>query len=550
MQTSDENIYAVGDATEVFDPIFNTRRLVPLAGPANKAARIAADNIAGNNCSHFPGAVGTAIAKVFDLSVGVTGFAKKHLQKKGIESQSIIFHTGSHAGYYPGAKPMSVKLNFCAKTGKVYGAQVVGYDGVDKAIDVFAAACQFGLSVHDLKNLEHAYAPPYSSARSPVNLAGYIAENVMRGIIKVVCWEDVQKRGDDVVVLDVRTDAEVQLGKIEGAYHIPLHELRRRYTELPAGKKIYVYCAVGLRAYVACRILMQKGYGALSIAGGYKTWENATMKQSNEDIYEKYRITKGDDLLFMNAPSRTTTIAADIKEVDACGMQCPGPIMKLNENITLLEEGKQLRVRASDPGFANDVKAWSRVTGNTILSLDQSADGIVAVIRKSAPQQAETAARSGGHDKTIIVFDDDFDRALASFVIANGALSMGRKVTMFFTFWGLNILKKKNHPQVKKDFISRMFDMMLPKSVDHLKMSKLNMFGMGPWMMKGIMKRKHIDSLNTLMEKALAGGAKIIACQMSMDVMGIKREELIDGIEIGGVTYIEASETANLNLFV
>jgi peroxiredoxin family protein/TusA-related sulfurtransferase len=224
--------------------------------------------------------------------------------------------------------------------------------------------------------------------------------------------------------------------------------------------------------------------------------------------------------------------------------------MKLNDGMAKAAPGDTARVTASDPGFAHDVQSWCRVTGNELLDLKQDADGIVATIRKGGATTT-VEGKTTSTNKTIIVFSDDFDRALAAFVIANGALAMGRKVTMFFTFWGLNILKKPKRPPVEKDPVSRLFALLLPSSVGQLKLSKLNMLGIGPIFMRWIMRRKNIDSPEEMVRKALAGGAEIIACQMSMDIMGIKREELIDGITYGGVaSYIEAAEKAGMNLFV
>jgi NADPH-dependent 2,4-dienoyl-CoA reductase/sulfur reductase-like enzyme/peroxiredoxin family protein/rhodanese-related sulfurtransferase/TusA-related sulfurtransferase len=550
LQTSDKDIYAVGDAVETVDPILKISRLMPLAGPANKQGRIVADNIAGGNTEAYAGTVGTAVAKIFDLAVGVTGYSARLLTAKNIEFASAIVHVGSHAGYYPGAMPLSLKINFSKKDGKVFGAQAVGYKGVDKAIEVLSLMCQFGLPVSALKNMDQAYAPPFSSAKSPVNMIGFVAENILTGKMKTAKWQEVMERNTaDTFVLDVRTKDEYALGKISGAYNIPIDELRSRISEVPKDKKIFVYCAVGLRAYVGTRILMQNGYPQVfNLMGGYKTWEYVSMKQSNDISNEGYRIGKNDDMAFSPAAASSKPSI----EIDACGMQCPGPIIKLKESMSSAAEGTIATVRATDPGFANDVKSWCRVTGNHLLDVRQDSQGIVAKIQKGTQGAIEESVQAtAATDKTIVVFSDSMDRALAAFVIANGALSMGRKVTLFFTFWGLNLLKKQQYPPVRKDIISRMFAFMLPKGVEQLGLSKLNMFGMGPLLMKHIMKKKNIDSLQMLMDKALQNGVEIIACQMSMDVMGIRREELIDGIRIGGVaSYIEASESSNMNLFI
>jgi peroxiredoxin family protein/rhodanese-related sulfurtransferase/TusA-related sulfurtransferase len=405
------------------------------------------------------------------------------------------------------------------------------------------------MTVYDLAEMDQAYAPPYSSAKSPVNMSGFVAENLLQGVVKVVTWRDVQNAGSDVFILDVRTPEEAAVGKVPDSHLIPIDDLRSRLNEVPKNKKIYVYCAVGLRAYIGCRILMQNGYQEVyNLTGGFKTYEMVTEKQSNEDIYGTYHIQKNDDIYSRNGGAPA---GKEVIELNACGLQCPGPIMKLNDTMKTLQPGARVKVFASDPGFINDVKSWCTVTGNKLLEISSEPGQLYAFIEKGRGEAQRAPQPQTGMGKTIVVFDDDFDRALATFVIANGELSMGRKVTMFFTFWGLNILKKKNHPPVKKDFISKMFSFMLPSGPGSLGLSKLNMFGFGPRLMRHIMKKKNIDSLETLMQHALKGGAEIIACQMSMDVMGIKKEELIDGIRIGGVaTYIEATESATTNLFI
>ena len=557
LQTSDPDIYAVGDAVETTDPIFKSRRLIPLAGPANKQARIAADNIILGNTEKYRGSVGTAIAKVFDMTVGIMGFSERFLCQNKINFSSAIIHSVSHAGYYPGALPMTLKIHFSRPDGKLLGAQAVGHSGVDKAIEVCSLACQNGLTVDALKDMDQAYAPPYSSVRSPVNMIGSVADDILKNVIHFVSWHDVQTMYDNVFLLDVRNPEEVTLGKIAGAHNIPLHELRGRLHEVPHDKKIYVYCAVGLRAYNAARILMQNGYKEVfNVAGGYKTWETATMKQSNEDIFEHYRVNKDDDLRNRDkesAPGQTASPERrSYREIDARGLQCPGPVMRLSEQMAGAMAGENVRVLATDSGFASDIRAWCNVTGNRLVEVHQGRDETTAIIQKaSALVETTKDQASVAKEKTIVVFNDDFDRAFAAFVIANGAMAMGKKVTMFFTFWGLNILKKKISPPVKKDMISRIFSMMLPRGAGELKLSKMNMMGIGPVLMHRIMKKKNIESLDILVAKAIQGGAVIIACQMSMDVMGIKREELMDGIQVGGVsTYIEATDSANTNLFI
>ncbi|MCS7298651.1 MAG: CoA-disulfide reductase [Spirochaetia bacterium] len=551
LQTSDPDIYAIGDAIEVYHPVIKKKIGIPLAWPANLQGRIVADNIVFGNVRRYKGSIGTAIAKVFDITVAVTGATEKLLKREGIPYKYVIIHPSSHAGYYPGALPMSLKLIFSPEDGRILGAQAVGYDGVDKRIDVLSTAIQAGLTVYDLIDLDHAYAPPYSSAKDPVNIAGYVAENVLSGKQKIITWDEfLNSDKSSIFVLDVRTKDEYDLGHIEGSVNIPVDELRNNLDKLPRDKKIIVYCGVGLRAYVACRILYQNGFEEVyNLTGGYKTYEVVTQKQGNEDIYTGYRVDLSD--LVTQEPLKETKEGV-VVEVDACGLQCPGPILKLKQSMDSLQRGAKVVVKATDPGFANDVKAWTDVTGNKLLSLKQDKGIIEAVIEKSSQETLSTSnVISTNNSATIIVFDDDLDKLIASFVIANGALSAGKKVSMFFTFWGLNALKKNSKVKVKKDLISKMFGMMLPKGTENLKLSKMNMFGIGPKMIRWLMKKKNISTLEELIQNAMRSGVEIVACQMSMDVMGIRREELIDGIKIGGVaTYIANASNSNINLFI
>jgi NADPH-dependent 2,4-dienoyl-CoA reductase/sulfur reductase-like enzyme/peroxiredoxin family protein/rhodanese-related sulfurtransferase/TusA-related sulfurtransferase len=551
MNTSDPDIYALGDAVEVVNPVIGKKVLIPLAGPANKQGRIVADNIVSGNASKYEGTLGTAIAKVFDLTVASTGASEKLLRKENIPYTASITHSSSHAGYYPGAIPMSVKILFSPTDGKILGAQIVGYEGVDKRIDVISTLMTCGKTVYDMESVEHSYAPPYSSAKDPANIAGFVAENILKGKVRIIQWYDLKRRDiAKTVLLDVRTVEEFKLGTIEDAVNIPVDNLRSRLNEIPRDKTLIVFCGVGLRAYVAVRILLQNGFkDVYNLSGGYKTYEHVVAKQSNEDIYHGDVIGKNDDIYQTDIEKKFDT-GRTVFESDATGLQCPGPIMKLKNEMEKLNPGDRLKIKASDPGFFTDVKSWCNVTGNLLVSLGDERGTITALIEKSA---AMPPVQKGapGINKTIVVFSDDFDRALASFVIANGALSMGRRVTVFFTFWGLNIIKKKKHPKVKKDFMGFMFGRMTAKNSEKLGLSKMNLGGMGPAMMRMRMKSKKIESLESMIESALKSGIDMIACQMSMDVMGVKKEELIDGVRIGGVaTYLEEAEHSNLNLFI
>lgn len=278
MRTSDPDIFAVGDAVEVTEFVGGGSALIPLAGPANRQGRIAADNIF-DRPSVYRHTQGTAICKLFDLAIGMTGMSEKALSRAGMNFEKIYIHAASHAGYYPGAAPINLKLLFDPESGRVLGAQAVGSDGVDKRIDVLAVAVRAGLSVQQLQDLELSYAPPFGSAKDPVNYAGFVASNVLAGDVKLCHTPDMLAPGDNQLLLDVRTDGEVAAGTIAGSVHIPLDDLRDRLGELPSDKELLVFCAAGLRGYLACRILSQNDLACRNLTGGYKTFKDATDAQ-------------------------------------------------------------------------------------------------------------------------------------------------------------------------------------------------------------------------------------------------------------------------------
>lgn len=298
MQTSDPDIYAVGDAICFESPITGKQTITYLAGPANKQGRICADNLVNGNSKKYEGAIGTAIAKVFDITVASTGVSEKLLKAEGIPYIASITHSASHAGYYPNAMPMSVKILFSPDNGRLLGAQIIGYAGVDKRIDLMATIIKHKETIYDLQTIEHAYAPPFSSAKDPVNIAGFVAENIITGVVRIMHWSDLNDLDyTKTILLDVRTPIEFQMGNIKHSVNIPVDELRARLKELPKDRKIVIYCAAGQRAYVAARILMQEGYpDVYNLSGGYMTYEHTAKKQSNEDIFKHDFIGKDDHL--------------------------------------------------------------------------------------------------------------------------------------------------------------------------------------------------------------------------------------------------------------
>ncbi|MDY5182343.1 MAG: FAD-dependent oxidoreductase [Prevotella sp.] len=547
LQTSVADIYAVGDAIEYPHPITGKPWLNFLAGPANRQARIVADNMVLGNHVKYEGAIGTAIAKVFDLTVASTGLPAKRLKQMQIPYLSATIHNGAHAGYYPGSLQMDIKITFSPADGRLYGAQIVGYDGVDTRINQYALAIKNGATVEDLTRLEHAYAPPFSSAKDPVAISGYVAGNILSGKMQPLYWRELQQaETDNVTLIDVRTPDEYALGTIPGAINIPLDDMRERMSEIPADRPVWLFCGVGLRGYLASNILKANGYKDVrNLIGGLKTYKAATAKLP---------IPEGFDIKENTNKTTNTTDDSNMKviKVDACGIQCPGPILKMKQAMDELSAGEHLEIRATDVGFLRDAEAWCRSTGNRFVG-KRSEGGIhvVEVEKATAPASETAVLHTGAQNKTFILFSDDLDKTLATFVLANGAAATGKKVSIFFTFWGLNAIKKVHKPKVEKDIFGRMFGWMLPSDSTKLALSKMNMMGIGAKMMRHLMKKKGVDSLESLRQQAIDNGVEFIACQMSMDVMGVKREELLDNVTIGGVaSYMERAEQANVNLFI
>ena len=547
LQTSAQDIYAVGDAIEYPHPITGKPWLNNLANPANRQGRVVADNMVLGNVIKYEGAIGTSIAKVFDLTVGSTGLPAKRLKLWNMPYKTSVTHSSSHAGYYPDALPLTIKLTFHPTSGKLYGAQCVGYEGVDKRIDQLAVLIKQGGTIFDLMETEHAYAPPFSSAKDPIAIAGYVASNVISGAMPVITWRELLEERDKVVLIDVRTEEEFSFGTLPGAVNMPLDDLRNRLQDIPRSVPVVLFCAVGLRGYLAQRILLGAGYDNVrNLLGGSKTYYAATTPVSSlkRPIHSS---SNG-----ANSQLDETLAAKDVLKVNACGLQCPGPIMQVKKAMDTLAVGGRVEIVATDAGFTRDAAAWCATTGNKLITQSEERGRYTVVLEKGKSEMTTCSTVShSDKGKTLILFSDDLDKALATFVLANGAAATGQKVTIFFTFWGLNVLKKVHKPHVKKDVFGKMFGWMLPSSSLKLKLSQMNMLGIGSRMMRYLMKRKGVDSLESLRSQALKQGVEFIACQMSMDMMGIQREELLDEITLGGVaTYMERADHANVNLFI
>lgn len=543
------DVYAAGDAIELKDFIDGTPIAVPLAWPANRQGRLVADHMNGWDVS-FKGVLGTSIVKVFSLTAASTGNNQKTLERKKVAFKAVMVTRSNHAGYYPGSSDIVIKLLFSPETGKILGAQAVGQDGTDKRIDVIATAIKGGLTIFDLPDIELAYAPPFGSSKDPVNIVGYVGSNLMEKEFGVVNQQELDEfRKKKALIVDSRTPLEFSLGHIPDAVNLPYYGIRENLTKLPEDKKtpIVVYCNVGHTAYLFIKVLVNHGYtNVFNLLGGYKVYKALHQKNHEEQLHNPERRV---------IEEKETTMSSEYREdeikifVDACGLQCPGPIMQTYKAVEKLKDGEVVKIIATDGGYFNDVEKWCNATGNTLLRKEATKEGYMAVIRKGSAKPVSKSVEN--ENTTIVLFSGDMDKAMAAMIIGQGSRSMGKNVTIFCTFWGLNLLRKDQKVRVKKSFIEKMFGAMMPRGAKKMPISKMNFGGMGASMMKSVMKKKNVDSLESLVAQAKAAGVKFIACTMSMDVMGIHKEELIDGIEYAGVaTYLAESEKAGVTLFI
>lgn len=373
LKTSDENIYAVGDVIEVTNIVDNEKTMIPLAGPANKQGRICANNLMGGK-EKYKGSLGSSVAKVFDMTVATTGLNEKQLLKQGKQLNKdyrmTVVHPGSHAGYYPGAFPLSLKVIFDL-SGKVLGAQAVGYEGIEKRIDVIATLIKFKGSVYDLKELELTYAPPYSSAKDPVNMAGYTAENILNHSMDNILYQELEQLDlNDTIIVDARTPYEVEYGKVEGSINIPVDELRERLIELDSTKLIVIYCAVGFRAYLATRILMQNGFTRVkNLAGGYATYHIVS-----KDYSHCYINILTDECVDRDSRKVSSLNTNDSPNID--------PLDAIHSKIEKLSDGDTLEIKSSDPELAKNIELWCDRSCHTYVKSHRYDDSFVITIIK------------------------------------------------------------------------------------------------------------------------------------------------------------------------
>ncbi|MGL6145838.1 MAG: sulfurtransferase TusA family protein, partial [Macrococcoides caseolyticum] len=407
---------------------------IPLAWIANREGRLLADHLNGKVIEKIK-PIGTAIAKVFDLTAASTGLNERTLKMQGLDYHIIHVSGQSNATYYPGAEPMTIKALFSPE-GEIYGAQIVGRKGVDKRIDLIASAMTFNQDIRSLAQIEIAYAPPFSSAKDPVNMVGYIAQNVLDDEMKMVQYDEIENFNQ---LIDVREPIEYDMGTIGSAKNIPLGTLRDRLAELDINEPVAIFCQVGQRGYNAARILQNNGFGVVNLDGGYKHYK-AMHETVNRPEVKAIEQTQIEERTKKEQPMKKD----DRRIIEASGLQCPGPILKVKENMDEMKDGEQLEIHVTDFGFCTDIEAWAKNTGNTMISNEMKDGKVVAVVQKGADLPINVMNDREGHQlvetkngATMVVFSGDLDKALASFIIATGAASYGKEVTMFFTFWGL-----------------------------------------------------------------------------------------------------------------
>lgn len=573
LRTSDPDIYAAGDVVEITDSLSGEKTAVPLAGPANRQGRIAADNLAGITDSVYRRSLGTSTLKAGRLTAASVGITETRLKAMGRPFRKIYLHPSSNASYYPGAARLDIKLIF-EEDGSILGAQIVGMKGADKRIDAIAQAMRNGLKAPQLGELELAYAPPYNSAKDPVNFAGFIAENVLTGRSDVVYPDSIP---GDALILDVREPEENALGTLPGAINIPLEQLRDRLGELDAARLTVTFCQVGLRGYLAERILKQHGFRAANLSGGWITWKMfhpekslpsqislPSQPQSSPALRgksgvapephegEKEGVTEGSSV------SRTEVLTLDVRS-----LPCPGPVVKLKAAMNGSAPGTAVHVLAS-PSFEGDLIQWAKSGNFELRNLLRKEEWMEADVLKPLAGDSSSGNGSGApygnpvgegssgvscrmpgrkapaQSAAIVLFSNDYDKAMAAMILANAFAAAGMKVGVFFTFWGLSVLKKNPEPPLRKTLMGKLFGFMLPCGAEKLALSKMNMMGFGTQMMKDLMKQKKVMSLPELIRSARESGVRFIACEMAMDVMGISREELIEVDEVAGAATFAA----------
>lgn len=542
LQTSDPDIYALGDAIEVNHFVSEQSMLIPLAGPANKQGRVVAQNVHDENSVKQDFVTATTICKVFDLSVGAVGLNEKMLQRMRPNDNDwyevINIHPNAHAKYYPGCQALHIKVIFSKEDKQILGAQVTGHAGVDKSIDVLSTVIRLGGNVESLSHLETAYAPPYNSARDPLNYIGFIAENLLSNKFKQLTLKGNDDLSDYFLV-DVRTPMEYEFKHISNAVNIPFAEIRSRLSEFPRDKKILVCCNTGLNSYNVCCILSHNGFDCYNLSGGMHTYAIL-----NTHLNEVQPITRRE------LPIKDDLSDVDIMHLDLCGLACPGPILKLQEKFETIPAGHKVKAVASDSTFLVDITRWAEKTGNILLDSYKEDSDFIAYLQKpggtTAIQNSElsmkktVSMKEENQDLMIMISNKDIPRISTALMVGSTAAAMGRNVTIFFIFDGLDILRKqKGSSCIESD--------------QSIKIADKGFFQL--WLEDKPCKKENSECTIISIPEYLVTirdlGGRFIACSMAMELLGLTMDDLIEGVEPGGMmTYLSESDECGHKIFV
>lgn len=512
LQTSDPAIYAIGDAIQVKDFVLGYDTLVPLAGPANRQGKLAADHICGRPV-RYQGTLGTSVLKCFRLTAASCGNNEKTLQRLDLPYQALHLYPSDHAGYYPNANALLLKVLYRPSDGALYGAQCVGFSEVHKTIDTLATAIYGGLSVYDLADLELCYAPPYSTAKSPVNFAGYVAQNVRDGfaIRPATCLDDLA--ASDAYILDVRTPAEYKAGHLPEAAFIPLDDLRDRLDELPTDRTIYIHCAVGLRGYYAARLLTQKGYDVVNLGGGFRLYKSVKDQLKAKPL-------PAPPATATPAPAAAAPAEAPAAEsdIDVTGLQCPGPVVEVARRLSQAPAGSRWRIIAP-AGQADEIRRACTPLADRLT--EEAGDGTTIFHLTLGAQ--ETSAPKG---LSLILYTADPQKIAAALTLAANTRSRGIPVDAVFAFWGLRALAKLPDaaPFVPRSELSR----RLSQAADFLNRFHLDKADQLANRLRRTAGERGRDALDQALTQAQASGVNLLACGLSMEAFALSSGDLID----------------------
>jgi NADPH-dependent 2,4-dienoyl-CoA reductase/sulfur reductase-like enzyme/peroxiredoxin family protein/rhodanese-related sulfurtransferase/TusA-related sulfurtransferase len=539
--TSDANIYALGDCVEVYDTLFNAKKVGSLVSIANQQARVIANNL-HNITSTFKGVHNNMIVKVFNMVLGIAGAKELDLLKNQVRYLKTYYHGYTSDSFYPNAMPIVLKLLFTPE-GNILGIQAVGSHSIDKYIDIISSLITLNGTIKDLLELELAYSPPFASAKNILNMLGQSANNILHNLVRPIYADNIDNIiHEDSFIIDVRSSEDFSTGNtLHNAYNIPVKNLKNRLHEIPKNKDIIVYCEDGTLSYIACRILFENAYTKVFMLNGGSILYHDLQKKKN---YEEISNTKNVQSLIIN-PSIKKVI------IDACLLSYPQIFLKLKHAMSHIQQGEYVEIKMLDEyGFKEDIKAWCISTSHIFVGIEQEykSNFFIAVIQKQN-QLVAINEPNNKHNKTLFIFSNDLDKALTSLMLANTLASGNYPVTIFFSFWGLSLLRKKHQSVYKQNILSKIFNRIVSKS--QMQLSKKNYLGISAWILKKSLSKHSMMNIKDLLQNAKESGVKFVACSHSMAMLGLTKDDMIDGVSVEGlVSYINEAEHSNLNLFM